>query len=186
MKTKKVNVQMLVLTALFTALTAVGAFIRIPTVWVSFTLQIFFTFLAGILLGPGWGALSQLIYVLLGLAGVPIFTQGGGFGYIFNVTFGFLLGLIPCAAVTGAIAGKKVPRSPLRLALACVAGLAVLYAIGLPYMALILNVHLGKGLDAATILKTGMLIFLPWDGLKILAAVVLSKALLPVVERERR
>ena len=81
MKTKKVNVQMLVLTALFTALTAVGAFIRIPTAWVSFTLQIFFTFLAGILLGPGWGALSQLIYVLLGLAGVPIFTQGGGFGW---------------------------------------------------------------------------------------------------------
>ena len=95
MNTKKINVQMLVLTPLFTALTAIGAFIRIPTAWVSFTLQIFFTFLAGILLGPGWGALSQLIYVLLGLIGVPVFTEGGGFGYVFHFTFGFLLGLIP-------------------------------------------------------------------------------------------
>ena len=188
MNTKRVNVQMLVVTALFTALTAVGAFIRIPTVWVSFTLQIFFTFLAGILLGPGWGALSQLIYVLLGLVGVPIFTEGGGFGYVFHFTFGFLLGLIPCAAVTGALArGKgRGKRSLLRLILACVAGLAVLYAVGLPYMAWVLNVHLEKGLSTGTILKSGMLIFLPWDALKIAAAVVLSKALLPVVEREMR
>ena len=186
MKTKKVNVQMLVLTALFTALTAVGAFIRIPTVWVSFTLQIFFTFLAGTLLGPCWGALSQLIYVLLGLIGVPIFTEGGGFGYVFHVTFGFLLGLIPCAAVTGALARGKGKRGLLRLILACVAGLAVLYAVGLPYMAWVLNVHLEKGLSTGTILKSGMLIFLPWDALKIAAAVVLSKALLPVVEREMR
>lgn len=188
MNTKKVNVQMLVLTALFTALTAIGAFIRIPTAWVSFTLQIFFTFLAGILLGPGWGALSQLIYVLLGLIGVPVFTEGGGFGYVFHVTFGFLLGLIPCAAVTGALArGKgKGSRSVLRIALACLAGLAVLYAAGLPYMAWVLNVHLGKGLSTGTILKSGMLIFLPWDAVKIAAAVVLSKALLPVLEREMR
>ena len=185
-KTGSVNVQMLVLTALFTALTAIGAFIRIPTAWVSFTLQIFFTFLAGILLGPGWGALSQLIYVLLGLIGVPVFTEGGGFGYVFHVTFGFLLGLIPCAAVTGALARSKARRSTLRIILACLAGLAVLYAVGLPYMAWVLNVHLGKGLDTMTILKSGMLIFLPWDAVKIAAAVILSKALLPVLEREMR
>ncbi len=187
MNTKKVNVQMLVLTALFTALTAIGAFIKIPTAWVSFTLQIFFTFLAGILLGPGWGALSQLIYVLLGLIGVPVFTEGGGFGYVFHFTFGFLIGLIPCAAVTGALARHgRGSRSTLQIVLACVAGLAVLYAVGLPYMAWVLNVHLGKGLSTGTILKSGMLIFLPWDAVKIAAAVVLSKALLPVLEREMR
>ena len=98
---KTLNIQKMVLTALFVALTAVGAFIRIPTAWVSFTLQILFVFLAGILLGPGWGALSQLIYVLLGLIGVPIFTGGGGLSYVFQPSFGFLLGYIAAAAVTG-------------------------------------------------------------------------------------
>ena len=183
---KKPGGKALLIALALAALTAIGAFIRIPTAWVSFTLQIFFTFLAGILLGPGWGALSQLIYVLLGLIGVPVFTEGGGFGYVFHVTFGFLLGLIPCAAVTGALARGKGKRGLLRLILACVAGLAVLYAVGLPYMAWVLNVHLEKGLSTGTILKSGMLIFLPWDALKIAAAVVLSKALLPVVEREMR
>ena len=92
---KSWDVQKMVLTALFVALTAVGAFLKIPAGAVPFTLQILFTFLAGILLGPGWGALSQLIYVLLGLAGVPLFTGGGGLGYVLQPTFGFLLGLIP-------------------------------------------------------------------------------------------
>ena len=68
----------LVLTALFAALTAIGAFLRIPAGEISFTLQVFFTSMAGILLGPWWGAASQVVYVLLGLIGLPIFTEGGG------------------------------------------------------------------------------------------------------------
>ena len=187
MNSKTVNVQLLVLTGLFVALTAVSAFLKIPTAsGVSITLQLLFTFLAGILLGPGWGAVSQLVYVLLGLVGVPIFTQGGGFGYVLQPSFGFLLGLIPCAAVTGWIARSGNRRSVLRIILSCLAGWAVLYAIGLPYMAAILNIHLKKGLDAATIMKIGMLIYLPGDALKVAATVILSKALLPVMDTIRR
>ena len=173
---KKLSVEKMVLAALFTALTAVGAFIRIPTATVAFTLQILFVFLAGILLGPGAGALSQLVYVLLGLAGVPIFTGGGGLGYVLQPSFGFLLGYIGGAAVTGMIARGGKPTL-LRLALACGAGLAAIYAVGLPYMAWVLNVHLGKGLPAGYIITNGCLIFLPWDGVKLAAAVALGKAL---------
>ena len=72
----------LVLTALFAALTAIGAFLRIPAGEISFTLQVFFTSMAGILLGPWWGAASQVVYVLLGLIGLPIFTEGGGLMYL--------------------------------------------------------------------------------------------------------
>ena len=187
MNNKSVNVQLLVLTGLFVALTAVGAFLKIPTAsGVAITLQLLFTFLAGILLGPGWGALSQLVYVLLGLAGVPIFTAGGGFGYALQPSFGFLLGLIPCAALTGWIARAGERRTVLRIILACLAGWAVLYAVGLPYMAAVLNLHLKKGLDAAAIMKIGMLIYLPGDALKIAATVILSKALLPVMNKIRR
>ena len=67
----------MLLTALFAALTAVGAFLRIPLGYSSFTLQVFFTCMAGVLLGPYWGAASQAVYVLLGLVGLPIFTEGG-------------------------------------------------------------------------------------------------------------
>ena len=79
----------IVLTALFAALTAIGAFIRIPTPWSSFTLEIFFVCMAGILLGAKLGALSQAIYIALGLIGLPNFTSGGGPGYEFQPTFGY-------------------------------------------------------------------------------------------------
>lgn len=176
------KVYLMIITALFTALTAVGAFIRIPTPTVAFTLQILFVFLAGILLGPAWGALSQLLYVLLGLIGVPVFTGGGGLGYVFQPSFGFLLGYIGGAALTGWIARRGRPGL-LRLALACGAGLAVIYAIGLPYMAWVLNVHLAKNLPLSYILINGCLVFLPWDGIKLAAAVALSKTLLPALQR---
>ena len=118
----------LVRTALFAALTAVGAFLKISLGPSAITLQFFFTAMAGCLLGSGCGALSQLIYVLLGLLGLPIFTAGGGFSYVLHPTFGFLLGLIPAAWVIGRLARSTC--SFWRIALAALAGLAVLYAVG--------------------------------------------------------
>ncbi|MFQ9053211.1 MAG: biotin transporter BioY [Oscillospiraceae bacterium] len=129
----------------------------------------------GVLLGPGGGALSQGVYVALGLVGLPIFTAGGGFGYVLQPSFGFLLGLIPTAAVIGALSRRS--SSPVRLALACGAGLAVLYAVGVPYMALILNGYLGKGISAPALLWSGMLIYLPGDAAKIAVTALLCPVL---------
>ena len=162
----------LVYTALFAALTAAGAFLRIPLGVSSITLQFLFTAMAGVLLGAGGGALSQAVYVALGLLGLPIFTAGGGFGYVLQPTFGFLLGLIPAAWVIGRLA--RSTRSFWRIALAALAGLAVLYAVGLPYMAMILNGYMGKGMDLSAILWAGMLPFLPGDALKILVTALLT------------
>ena len=75
------------------------------------TLQYLFTAMAGLLLGRRWGALSQAVYVLLGLVGLPIFTMGGGFGYVFQPTFGFLLGLIP-GRMGGGCRGKSGDLNP--------------------------------------------------------------------------
>lgn len=104
----------LVLTALFAALTAIGAFLRIPAGEISFTLQVFFTSMAGILLGPWWGAASQVVYVLLGLIGLPIFTEGGGLMYLAKPSCGFLLGLPLMAMVIGLLTrdleGLDTPR----------------------------------------------------------------------------
>ncbi len=92
---KNIKTRDLIYCALFAALTAIGAFLHFQLFQATITLQFFFTAMAGLLLGAKLGALSQLLYVVLGLVGVPIFAAGGGFGYIFNPTFGFLLGLIP-------------------------------------------------------------------------------------------
>ena len=164
----------LILTALFAALTAVGAIWKIPFPLSAITLQFFFPAMAGTLLGKKYGALSQAVYVLLGLVGVPIFALGGGFSYIFQPTFGFLLGLIPSAWVIGSLARR--PLTFWRSVTAMLAGLAVLYAIGVPYMALIANAYLGKGLTFWQVLKNGMLIYLPGDMLKIAAGSALSCA----------
>lgn len=172
------NTRTLTRTALFAALTAAGAFIRIPLGYSSITLQFFFTAMAGCLLGPVWGPVSQTVYVALGLIGLPIFTQGGGLTYLLQPTCGFLIGLIPAAWVIGLLTAHRPPH-PVRTALACLAGLAVLYAVGLPYMAVILNQYTGKAMDFSAILWAGMLPFLPGDMLKI----AVTAALAPLLQK---
>lgn len=177
-----------ILAALFAALTTVGAKISFPLGATNFTLQMFFVLLAGILLGPWTGALSQLIYLLLGLIGIPVFTGGGGFGYVYQPSFGFLLGFIAMAWVAGMLS-QKLKRLPsfLALLLAVLAGWAVLYAIGLPYMRWILTLGTTpKILSATQVLRIGMLIYIPGDLIKIALAMPLSLRLLPLVRKYQR
>ena len=171
----------LIYCALFAALTAIGAFIHFQFLQATITLQFFFTAMAGLLLGARLGALSQALYVGLGLVGLPIFAAGGGFGYVFNPTFGFLLGLIPTAWVIGRLTERE--RTPLRLTLACLAGLAVLYLVGLPYIALIVNVYNGGSVSAMKLATAYMLPYLPGDCLKIAVSVLLAPRILKALAR---
>ena len=101
MPVTKNRLYLLILCSLFAALCAIGAFIKVPLAWLPITLQTFFSTLAGLLLGKKWGTVSVVVYLLLGLIGLPIFTQGGGIGYVTKPTFGFLLGLAPATFCTG-------------------------------------------------------------------------------------
>ena len=169
-----------ILAALFAALTAIGAYIRIPTPVSAFTLQVLFTAMAGILLGKTWGAASQVVYVLLGLAGLPVFVSGGGLQALAQPTAGFLLGLIPMAWVTGWVT-ERTDGSFWGLCAACTAGLAVLYAVGLPYLHGILTLYLDREWSLRQTLFSGMLIFLPWDVVKILLTGALCRRIRPGV-----
>ncbi len=98
----KLSIREMMLIGLFTALMVVGAKMNIPTPFgVSLTFQLFFAVYAGLLLGSKNGFLSQLIYVLIGLAGVPVFSMGGGFQYVFKSSFGYILGFMVCAYIIG-------------------------------------------------------------------------------------
>ena len=126
---------------LFAALTAVGAFLRVPLPFVPFTLQYFFCALAGFLLGAKGGFASQGIYLALGLAGLPVFTAGGGPAYVFQPSFGYLLGFLAAAPLVGFLA-----RGPLTLLKAygvALAGVLGVYALGVPWLWGVFNLHLG-------------------------------------------
>ena len=142
---KKVNVRDLSLMALFAALTAVGAFITIPVPPVPFSLQIFFAILAGALLGSRQGAMSIVIYLLLGLCGLPVFTKGAGLSYLLQPTFGYLLGFVPAAWLCGKIIEVRKSSSFRTMLVACFSAAGVDFAIGCGYFALITNLWLGKG-----------------------------------------
>ena len=172
----------LILAALFAALTAVGALITVNIGISAITLQFLFTAFAAVILGAKYGALSQAVYVALGLVGLPIFAGGlGGFQYVLRPTFGFVVGLIPAAAVIGAIASKKTAF--LNVSLACLAGLGVVYAIGVPYMAVICNVYLKYDMTLWDILIKGMIIYLPGDFLKISICAVTAPKLTGVLKK---
>lgn len=157
--------------ALFTALTALGAFLRVPVPFVPFTLQFFFCVLAGLLLGPREGAASQALYIALGLAGAPVFTSGGGPAYVLQPTFGYLLGFLACALVAGVIA-RRMP-SPRGLFIASGGGLGAVYLLGVPWLYASYNFWLGEPRSALWALTYGFFLAAPGDlALAALAAFV--------------
>jgi len=123
----------LVLIGLFVCLTILGALISIPTPLsvVPITLQIPFTLSAGFVLGPKDGALSQLLYLLIGAVGLPVFSrQMGGFSVLIGPTAGFLWGFVISAALTGMINHYFRPQSDAAIFLCLTLGLLLIYGMG--------------------------------------------------------
>ena len=171
----------MILVALFSALTAVGAFIKIPTPLLPITLQTLFTMLAGMLLGPKRGALAVLIYILLGLAGLPIFTQGGGIGYVFKPSFGYLIGMCVAAYISGVFTWKIKAPGYMRYVLAGLAGTAVIYAVGLVYFYIIANFVINSPIGVWPLLLNCFLLTLPGDIALVFAGSILAQRLRPVL-----
>src|SRR5699024_6412955 len=105
MKTKQ-----LVLAALFVALIAIGALVKIPLGPVPFTLQLPMVILTGLLLGPKLAFISLITYTLLGLLGIPIFPGASGLGAFVSPTFGFIVGYIPAALIIALGKNKTIAK----------------------------------------------------------------------------
>lgn len=172
----------MILCAMFTTLTAAGAFIRIPIPVVPFTLQFLFTMLAGLLLGPKLGAISVLTYILLGLAGLPVFAEGGGIYYIFKPSFGYLTGFLAGAYVTGKIAGQVARPSYKRLLAANFTGLFLVYAFGMIYYWAISNYYLGTGIGLWPLFLYCFILAVPGDIFLCILAAILGKRLIPILK----
>jgi len=180
----KLTVKEMVLVSMFAALACGGALILRygGTAVVPYSLLPFVAMLAGVLLGSRLGALSMAIYVVIGLAGGPVFASPpyGGLAYFVKPTAGFLLGFIGAAYVTGKITEKIGKNSILTYVLASVMGLVTLYLIGLPYFYVVMNYYVGKALDVWTALK---LAFLPFIGFDLVKAIIVAFIAVPVTKQ---
>ncbi|USQ88343.1 biotin transporter BioY [Streptomyces phaeoluteigriseus] len=159
------------------ALTGVAAQIAVPVPGspVPVTGQTFAALLVGTTLGARRGFLSLAVYALVGMAGVPWFAQGGsGAG---AVSFGYVLGMILASTVVGALARRGADRSVLRMAGTMLVGSAIIYAIGVPYLAYAADI------SASAAIAAGLTPFLIGDALKAALAMGLLPTAWKLVKR---
>jgi biotin transport system substrate-specific component len=136
----------LVWTALAAALIAIGAFLQFPIGPVPITMQPFFVFLSGYLLGPLYGAGAVLLYITAGCLGLPFFAGGkSGFAHLLGPTGGYLIGFVAAAAICG-LAVRKKDALPEWLPAALCGFFAILatYGIGTTRLAMVLDFSLTK------------------------------------------
>ena len=172
------------LIAFFATLTSAGGFIRIPTPIVPVTLQTLFVYLAGDLLGRKKGAMSQGLFLMIGLIGVPVFSMGGGLGYVLQPTFGYLLSFPLAAWIVGTVRGwNRIRGEQLRLIAANTAGFLTVSVIGVVFLYLNLNFVVHSEIGWKQAVWSGALLFLPSEAVKVLLAGWLSSRLEPIVHR---
>ncbi len=186
------KLRQLLLAALFAALMCISVFLRIPIppTPLVFTLQTFVVFIAGLMLEPKYALSSMLVYTLLGLLGLPVFSTGGGIGYVLQTSFGFIIGFSAAALVISLTARKSaialisgaVTAGKEKLILKTVGfsllAIAVLYICGITYMYFMYNYYIGKTMSLGYIIISATGIFMLLDIAKFAVALPLSMAVL--------
>jgi biotin transport system substrate-specific component len=159
--------------AVFSVLTALGAWVSIPLpiTPVPVTLQVFFVLLSGAVLGKRLGSLAQMIYLLLGLIGLPVFAGGeSGPGVLVGPTGGYLIGFVAAAYLTGMLAESNRGSNFLRMLVASLCGLIPIYLFG------VIGLWVWLRSTLPVLLLVGVIPFLPVDAIKaILAGYIASR-----------
>jgi len=170
---------MLVLCALFAAISAVLSQLAIPIgpVPINFVHASIFTAVG--LLGTKYGTISQTIFVLMGAVGFPVFSGfSGGIGVILGPVGGFIISYIFCGLAAGLIM-ERFGRSIKVLVIAMYVGWVVTYVLGVAWFMHMTNTSLAAALPVV------MLPFLPGDALKVVVSVVLINRLHTIVNAQK-
>jgi len=169
MNSPKASLRGMIYASMFGAMTAIGAWLIIPFPLVPLTLQVLFLSLAAALLGGYLGALSQIIYVSLGIIGLPVFAGGkAGFGVLMGPTGGYLMGFIAGAYVMGKLVEERKRPGFAWIAASLFAGLVVVYVLGALQLMMVARLSLEKAIII------GVPPPLPGDIVKILAATCIT------------
>lgn len=144
--------------AVCVVLMVVASFIRIPIPYVPLTFQTVVAVLAGLLLGVKWGAASMFIYLFMGLVGLPVFSGGGGFSYVLQLTFGYIVGFVAAAFVVGLIRGDA-NFTFRRAIVSALVGVVVNYIFGVFHFSLIWSIYMEQGEIWQALLVNNILFF---------------------------
>lgn len=170
-----------VLIAAGAALTAIAAQVQVPLWPVPITGQTLAVLLVGSALGSLRGALSMVLYAVLGIVGLPVFSESSsGWGVIAGPTGGYIIGFIFSAALVGWIAQRAGDRKLVKALLSFLAGTVVTFAFGLPWLAAVLS------LDLATTLQFGLYPFIVGGIIKAIIAAAIIPLAWRAVERSTR
>ena len=180
---KKERTRKMILCALFAALVAVGAFIRIPMPMVPNTMQFLFVMLAGIFLGGAGGLTAMLVYIIVGLVGIPVFTGGGGLGYVLKPTFGYIIGFAAGAFAAGKISEGAEKPGLGRLLAADFTCMGAVYLSGTLYFYLISVFYLEKPIALTPLLINCVFLTAPGDAVMCVLAALLGKRVIPLIRR---
>lgn len=162
---------------LLLALLCLSSQLKIPLPGVPISLQWTMVVLIAFLLSWKEAMLTVSLYVVLGLMGLPVFTGGGGLGYLLSPTFGYLLGFIPASGLCGLLY-HRLPRHTLLRDLFCgLCGMVVLYGLALPYLACLFSWVLQAPRSLSTLLSVYFLTFVPSDLAGIALASILAHRL---------
>lgn len=170
---------------MFSTMIAVGAFLKIPIPVVPFTLQFLFTMMAGLLLGGKLGALSVGVYIILGLAGLPIFSEGGGLWYLLKPSFGYLIGFCIGSYVTGKMVERAKKCTVRHLLTANFTGLLIVYAVGMAYYYVVCNAVLHTPIGVWPLFLYCFLLAVPGDICLCILSAFLGKKLIPIIRKGR-
>ncbi len=147
------------------ALVTVFAQLYVPLWPVPVTGQTLAVLLVGSTLGAVRGSLAMVLYAVLGVVGLPVFTEGAsGLGVLAGPTGGYIVGFILSAALVGWLAERSWDRKVLKAVVTFAAGTLVVFAVGLPWLAVVL------GLDLGQTLQSGLYPFLIGGAIKALIA----------------
>ena len=172
----------LTLSALFCTLICVGSFIRIPIPnMMPITLQTFFVLLTGLVLPVKASTLATFTYIILGLIGLPIFSGGGGLGYILMPNFGFIIGFFITTVIISVVTQKLKYSKLWEYIIISLFGIAVIYIIGVLYFAFITNVYNNNNYSAIWFIQTVFLPFLPKEIICIFLASISAYKIRPYI-----
>jgi biotin transport system substrate-specific component len=177
----KLSIRDMTLISMFAVLSIIGAKLSLPVLAIPFTFQFIVSLLTGVVLGGRRAFLAQGLYLAMGLAGLPVFAKGGGIAYVFEPSFGYLIGMALAAGMVGLAVDRIDPdRSRLKswqIMPIHFAALGLVYGLGVAYMLLVKNLYTGDGLTLVKALQLGILPFLVNDSIYCVAAALIGPRL---------
>lgn len=177
------EIREIIRSAILLALLVVGAKVQIPLPYFDYyTFQFTFILLIGAILPMRYAAMTVSAYLLLGLAGLPIFASGGGIGYILKPSFGYLLGFALTSIVLAYITDKNEISTKRQYLMLNLLGMVITYVLGLTYKILIIGLYMKQTVPIWAILSSSFAFDIPADLLMIVGLSMVEGQIIKRIE----